>query len=227
MQKRIFTVNNQSKIDDNYMYVIYNIINHSKIDDYYMHVIYNVINHSKSDIKYNEIKSFIDRYNKCSNRLCDSAYLKEEIFEIDADSIDWNAYRDKLFSTVSWDNLEIGEPVYAETIINDLLNVASREAVAKWISDMVVNNTGNPLLLCTILHAISHMDYGLLQPFSALIIMAMFSNNDNRVAEYAVKAVSNWNSKESLNYLKNNAPKQEWLKNEWRDVVNYIERYGD
>ena len=60
MQKRIFTVNNQSKIDDNYMYVIYNIINHSKIDDYYMHVIYNVINHSKSDIKYNEIKSFID-----------------------------------------------------------------------------------------------------------------------------------------------------------------------
>ena len=83
------------------------------------------------------------------------------------------------------------------------------------------------LLLCTLIHALSHLDYEQSYPYGPMMAMTMLGHDDQRVVSYAIKAFSNWNSKDSLEYMINFSPKQSWAKKEWDRVVNYIKENGD
>lgn len=57
--------------------------------------------------------------------------------------------------------------------------------------------------------------------------MAMFAHDDKRVVGYAIKAFSNWNSKDSLKYIEHMQPKEIWAKREMNRIIEYIKMNGD
>lgn len=166
---------------------------------------------------------------KRNNRFISQNTLPNEdkIFFYNNSSVDWNTAKKDIFASLSWSKLQIGERVEVEDIIEDLFLSATPSATMKWIYDLVLNNTENVLLLCTLLHALSHIDYDKVYPNGPMFAMAMLSSKDRRVVAYAMKAFSNWNDKDSLKYANNIAPQQDWAKKEWNRIVSYIEKNGD
>lgn len=141
--------------------------------------------------------------------------------------IDWEHIDKEIFDSLSWDKLKVGEPIELEFIIENLLEEFLKEEVINHIYKLVLDNTNHPLLLCTVMHALSHMDYEVFYPYGAMMVMAMLSHNDKNVVSYALKAISNWNSKDSLKYVKNFGPQQSWAVKEWERIKKYIEENGD
>lgn len=151
----------------------------------------------------------------------------DRIFFDDKNTVEWDTAKKDIFASLSWSKLQVGERVEAEDIIEDLFVSATPSAAMKWIYEVALNNMGNALLLCTLLHALSHFEYEKIYPNGPMFAMAMLSSKDRRVVSYAMKAFSNWNAKDSLKYAKNIAPQQDWAKKEWNRIVSYIEENGD
>lgn len=145
----------------------------------------------------------------------------------DKNTVDWDAAKKDIFASLSWSKLQVGERVEAEDIIEDLFVSATPSGAMEKIYEVALNNSGNALLLCTLLHALSHFEYEKIYPKGPMFAMAMFSSNDSRVVSYAMKAFSNWNAKDSLKYANNFAPKQDWAIKEWNRIVSYIKENGD
>lgn len=141
--------------------------------------------------------------------------------------VDWEKVKKDIFSNLNWDDVQIGEPTETEWIIENLIQETSSKKVFEWIYDLVLDNASNTLLICTIMHALSHIDYEEIYPYGPMLGMAMLGHDDKRVVAFSIKTFSNWNSKDSLRYVKNFSPKQDWAKKEWDKVVEYIEENGD
>lgn len=155
------------------------------------------------------------------------AVKQPKLWFVNTPTVDWKAAEKDIFSSLSWNNIKIGEPTETEFIIEDLISETSVKDTAEWVYKLFLENNSNTLLLCTLMHALSHMDYEMIYPYGPMMVMAMLSNDDKNVVSFAIKAISNWNSKDSLKYVKNSSPKQVWAKQEWDRVVNYIEENGD
>lgn len=130
-------------------------------------------------------------------------------------------------ASLDWQSIQIGEPTEAEFIIEDLITQISVNDVMVWVYDLFLNNADNPLMVCTLIHALSHLEYELIYPQGPMMAMAMFGSTDKRVVGFAVKAFSNWNSKDSLKYINNFKPKEKWAEKELDRVINYIRENGD
>ena len=150
-----------------------------------------------------------------------------KLWFVNTDKVDWEAARKNIFSSLSWNKLQVGEPTELEFIIEDLIAETSVKDTADLIYKLFLENSSDILLNCTIMHALSHIEYEVIYPYGPMMAMTMLSHDDKRVVSFAIKAFSNWNSKDSLKYVKNLSPKQEWAKKEWNRVVDYIEKNGD
>ncbi len=146
---------------------------------------------------------------------------------IDSKTVNWENAKEEIFSSLNWGKIQIGEPTEIEFIINDLISETSVKDTSEWIYELFLHNSSNVLLLCTLIHALSHLDYEQSYPYGPMMAMTMLGHDDPRVVSYAIKAFSNWNSKDSLEYMINFSPKQSWAKKEWDRVVNYIKENGD
>ena len=155
------------------------------------------------------------------------AMKQAQLWFINSEQVDWEVAEKDIFSSLSWDKIQIGEPLEVESIIQDLIAQTSAKDTYEWIYKLFLNNSSDILLLCTLMHASSHLDYELTYPFGPMMAMTLLNHDDKRVVSFAIKAFSNWNSKDSLKYVCNFGPKQIWAKKEWDRVVKYIEENGD
>lgn len=155
------------------------------------------------------------------------AITQPQLWFVNSRTVNWKEAEKDIFSSLSWDDIQIGEPTETEFIIEDLIAETSVKDTSKWVYELFLENSSNILLLCTLMHALSHIDYELTYPYGPMMAMAMLSHDDKNVVSFAIKAFSNWNSKDSLKYVKNFSPKQTWARKEWDRVVNYIEENGD
>lgn len=73
-------------------------------------------------------------------------------------------FRDEIFSSLNWRSIEIGEPTEAEDIIDDLIRETTPKDTMEWVYNIFLNNTDNILLLCTLIHSLSHIEYELVYP---------------------------------------------------------------
>ena len=152
---------------------------------------------------------------------------KIDVQVIAIDEVDWTKAKQDIMSSLDWQSIQVGEPVEAEVIIKGLIDRTSVKDAMAWLYDFFLNNAQNPLLVCTLVHALSHIDYELIYPQGPMMAMAMFSSRDKRVLGFAVKAFSNWNSKDSLKYITNYHPSEKWAEKKLDRVIEYIEKYGD
>lgn len=149
------------------------------------------------------------------------------IMLVSEDVEDWSSLQNEMFASLNWRSIEIGEPTEAEYIIEDLIRRTSSKETMEWVYDLFLSNAENILLLCTLIHSLSHIEYELVYPQGPMMAMAMFSYDDKRVVGYAIKAFSNWNSKDSLKYIMHMQPKEAWAKREMNRVIDYIKINGD
>ena len=155
------------------------------------------------------------------------AIKQPKVWFVESVAVDWEIEKRKIVSSLDWNSIQIGEPTETEFIIQNLIVETSAQDTLEQMYKLILENSSNSLLLCTIMHAISHMDYEFIYPYGPIMAMALLSHDDKRVVSYAIKAFSNWNSKDSLNYVRTFSPKQVWAKKEWDRVVKYIEENGD
>ena len=139
----------------------------------------------------------------------------------------WEMLKKDIFASLNWEDLQVGYYTEIEDYIDDMLSQESRESTIRWIYSLALEDAKNTLLICTLLHALSHIDYEKVYPYGPMLAMTQLSHKDKCVVGYAIKAFSNWNSKHSLNYVENYSPSQTWAKREWLRVVNYIKENGD
>ena len=149
------------------------------------------------------------------------------IMVVSGNGQNWDRFRDEIFSSLNWRSIEIGEPTEAEYIIDDLIRETTPKDTMEWAYNIFLNNTDNILLLCTLIHSLSHIEYELVYPQGPMMAMAMFAHDDKRVVGYAIKAFSNWNSKDSLKYIEHMQPKEIWAKREMNRIIEYIKMNGD
>lgn len=146
---------------------------------------------------------------------------------IPVDQIDWFKVEQDIMASLDWQSVQVGEPVEAEFIIKELIDRTSVKDAMEWVYNFFLNNARDSLLACTLIHALSHIDYELIYPQGPMMAMAMFGSTDKRVLGFAVKAFSNWNSRDSLKYLTSYRPREKWAEKELDRVIEYIKEYGD
>lgn len=154
--------------------------------------------------------------------------IKETAVQIIPTSVpEWNKAEQDIKASLDWQSLQIGEPTEAEFIIEDLISQTSVIDTMVWVYDLFLNNADNALMACTLIHALSHLEYELIYPQGPMMAMAMFGSTDKRVVGFAVKAFSNWNSKDSVKYIEHFKPRWKWAERELDRIINYIRENGD
>lgn len=141
--------------------------------------------------------------------------------------VDWEKAKNDAFTTLSWDDLKIGEVSKLEEIIENLISLSSQVETLSWLNKLFLDYNYNVLFICTLLHTLSHMEYDEVIPQGPTMAMASLSHKDERVVGYAIKAFANWNSKDTLNYMRTTEPAIKWVNKEWNRVIKYIEEFGD
>ena len=157
-----------------------------------------------------------------SNWTIPDIYVKETISEIE-----WSMVQDSLFNSLYWETLKTGEISPFEEKIRELFSRTSKDEVLKRLNNFYLEHADNLLFICSLLQALSHMEYENVIPNAPTIAMACLSNEDDRVVEYAIKAFANWNNKRTLICMKPAKPRKKWAEKEWKMVIKYIEDNGD
>ena len=86
------------------------------------------------------------------------------IMVVSGNGQNWDRFRDEIFSSLNWRSIEIGEPTEAEYIIDDLIRETTPKDTMEWVYNIFLNNIDNILLLCTLIHSLSHIEYELVYP---------------------------------------------------------------
>lgn len=174
-----------------------------------------------------EVNFFGDVITEIKDETTFQAINKTTVQIIPMRVLDWNKAEQDIKASLDWQSIQIGEPTEVEFIIEDLIRQTSVNDTMAWVYNLFLNNADNPLMACTLIHALSHLEYELIYPQGPMMAMAMFGSTDKRVVGFAVKAFSNWNSKDSLKYINNFKPKGKWAERELDRVINYIRENGD
>lgn len=156
-----------------------------------------------------------------------TAFQKPVIQLIPPRTPNWEKAERDILTTLNWQSIQVGESTEAENVIEDLIDQTSVAEAMDWVYDLFLSNAKNTLLACTLIHALSHIEYERVYPKGPMMAMAMFSADDKRMVGYAIKAFSNWNAKDSLKYLCFFGPEDEWAQQELEEVKKYIQDNGD
>lgn len=92
------------------------------------------------------------------------------------------------------------------------------------IQRIYVQHFDNPLYLIGICRALLRYDLDEVKPWGAVILAGLLNHPDERVKEYAVQLIDNWNDVELLPLLKTLQVTTDWLKDYIKDVVESLER---
>lgn len=144
-----------------------------------------------------------------------------------SNNVDLDKIKRDIFVLLNWDCLKIGEISDIENIIRNLLYMESSSDILLWLNKLFLENYSNSLFVCSLLHALSHMEYDDVAPQAPTMAVAALSHNNEKVSGFALKAFENWNSKKTLVYLRSINPKVKWICKEQQRIIKYIEEYGD
>lgn len=159
------------------------------------------------------------------NEIAMEGEIKFRVF--DASDIDWEAAKKDIFLSLDWNDLKIGEVNEMENVVRNLVSMSSQNDTLTWLNQLYLEYNKNVLFVCTLLHTLSHMEYEEIIPQGPTMAMASLNHEDDRVIGYAIKAFSNWNSKNTIDLMQTNIPRIPWARKEWNRVLEYIEKYGD
>ena len=159
------------------------------------------------------------------NEIAMEGEIKFRVF--DASDIDWEAAKKDIFLSLDWNDLKIGEVNEMENVVRNLVSMSSQNDTLTWLNQLYLEYNKNVLFVCTLLHTLSHMEYEEVIPQGPTMAMASLNHEDDRVIGYAIKAFSNWNSKNTIDLMQTNIPHIPWARKEWNRVLEYIEKYGD
>lgn len=148
-------------------------------------------------------------------------------FRCNLSDLDWSIAEKEIKYSLSWQTLKVGDVSEMENVVRTLINRSSRVKVLTWLNDLFLQYNGNSLFVCSLLHTLSHMEYEEVFPQGPTMAMASLNHVDDRVVGYAIKAFSNWNTKATLSLMRTNIPRFHWAREQWKAVMDYIEKYGD
>lgn len=151
--------------------------------------------------------------------------VKLRVFDVS--DINWEAAEKDIFLSLNWNDLKIGEVNEMENVVRNLVSMSSQNDTLSWLNQLYLDHNKNVLFVCTLLHTLSHMEYEETIPHGPTMAMASLNHEDDRVIGYAIKAFSNWNSKNTIGLMETNVPNIPWARKEWNRVLEYIKEYGD
>lgn len=151
--------------------------------------------------------------------------VKLRVFDVS--DINWEAAEKDIFLSLNWNDLKIGEVNEMENVVRNLVSMSSQNDTLSWLNQLYLDHNKNVLFVCTLLHTLSHMEYEETLPNGPTMAMASLNHEDDRVIGYAIKAFSNWNSKNTIGLMETNVPNIPWARKEWNRVLEYIKEYGD
>ena len=132
-----------------------------------------------------------------------------------------------LLSIMHDDYFEANHIPNSELFVDSLKKQYSNYDILIWLNEIMGENMDNPHILRGLMHIISHYPYQYVHPIGPTMAGVLLNNKDNSVKDFAIKAFENWNSKETIGYLKYTEFSTDWLKEYAQAVIEDLEKYGD
>lgn len=95
-----------------------------------------------------------------------------------------------------------------------------------WLNTIFLENFSDVKITTGILRIISHLEYADIYPTGQMIAMGALSHKIAEVREIAIRAFENWESVESLGYLRHVQCGEKWLQSYLEQVINELEEYN-
>ena len=138
-------------------------------------------------------------------------------------TINGKVFEKKLLSIMNGENYTSGEVCASEAFVESTIQQVGADCTMGWLMQVYEMNYNHSNILIGILHMISHFSYSTVKPYGPIMALALLQHKSSAVREFAVKAVENWNSKDSLVFLKNIKCDQQWLQDYLDEVIFDIE----
>lgn len=116
-----------------------------------------------------------------------------------------------------------GEIPESEKYVRTVLAEIGPERTMFWLTHIYETNFDKPAILIGLLHILSHFSYSTVSPNGPIMALALLQHRSASVREFAIKAFENWNSKQSLMFLRNIKCDQQWLQDYLEEVIRDIE----
>lgn len=132
-------------------------------------------------------------------------------------------FEKKLLAIMANENYTSGEVSASESFVESIIQQMGVDCTMGWLMQVYETNYHRSNILIGILHMLSHFSYNLVNPYGPIMALALLQHKSSSVREFAIKAFENWNSKDSLVFLKNIRCDQVWLQEYLDEVILDIE----
>lgn len=138
-------------------------------------------------------------------------------------TINYKIFEKKLLAIMNGENYTSGEVCISETFVESTIQKMGIDCTMGWLMQVYEVYYNRPNILIGILHMLSHFSYSTVKPYGPIMALALLQRKSTAVREFAIKAFENWNSKDSLVFLKNIKCDHEWVQNYLEKVISDIE----
>ena len=132
-------------------------------------------------------------------------------------------FEKKLLAIMHNENYTSGEICASESFVEETIQQVGSDCTMIWLMQVYEANYHRPNILIGILHMLSHFSYDGVKPYGPIMALALLQHKSTAVREFSIKAFENWNSKDSLVFLKNVKCDQVWLQEYLEEVISDIE----
>lgn len=132
-------------------------------------------------------------------------------------------FEKRLLSVMNEENYTSGEICQSEIFVEETMQQVGIECTMGWLMQIYEKSYGQINILIGILHMLSHFSYDIVKPYGPIMALALLQHKSNAVREFAIKAFENWDSKDSLVFLKNISCDQVFLQQYLDEVIADIE----
>jgi len=132
-------------------------------------------------------------------------------------------FEKKLLAIMTNENYTSGEISPSESFVESTIQQMGADCTMGWLMQVYETNYQRSNILIGILHMLSHFPYDVVDPYGPIMALALLQHKSSSVREFAIKAFENWNSKDSLVFLKNIRCDQAWLQEYLNEVISDIE----
>ena len=145
----------------------------------------------------------------------------------DTSKISYNWFRSKIVAVADYSEVVPGNYTAVEQVISDTFLLEKRETVLQWINQLFLDESKSKAVIANLLFAVSHMEYEDACPVGPTVAMLALNNSNRTLVELAIHAFENWNSKDSIAYLKSYCPDDKLNRRDWDRVIKYLEESGE
>lgn len=149
------------------------------------------------------------------------------IFTEDTSEISYDWFKNKIVAVADYSEVVPGNYTAVEQVISDILLQERKEIVLQWINQVFLDESDSKTVIANLLFAVSHMEYEDVCPVGPTVAMLALNNSNPVLVELAIHAFENWNSKDSVTYLKSYRPDDEINRKNWDRVIKYLEENGE